>query len=236
MPDLADDAPQVPLRSGRVRFARLRSRWPVALVLVWASLAVVDIVVFHVGAGSTQSAAAQAGSRPTSGAHSHTAQPSAATPPLTPGLLPVELTPSSAAAFGPGGYGSGDNPQLAALAIDASPATAWETSWYLSARFGNLQDGTGLMIDMGRSVTINTVWVRLGATRGADLELLTGEVPELADLSVAASANDVGGEFSLSPSAPVRARYLLIWFTLLPPDSSGTYQASVYNVTIEGTP
>jgi hypothetical protein len=32
----------------------------------------------------------------------------------------------------------------------------------------------------------------------------------------------------------VRARYVLIWFTLLPPDSAGTFQAVVYNVTISG--
>jgi hypothetical protein len=28
---------------------------------------------------------------------------------------------------------------------------------------------------------------------------------------------------------------LLIWFTLLPPDSAGTYQVSVSDVMIEGT-
>ena len=36
-------------------------------------------------------------------------------------------------------------------------------------------------------------------------------------------------------SRPKRARYLLIWFTLLPPDSAGTFQVSVYNLVIMGT-
>jgi hypothetical protein len=31
-------------------------------------------------------------------------------------------------------------------------------------------------------------------------------------------------------------RYLLIWFTSLPRASSGAYQASVYNVTLQGQP
>lgn len=52
------------------------------------------------------------------------------------------VTPASAQAFGPTGYGSGDNSRVAALAIDDSSATAWQTSWYRSAHFGNLQDGT----------------------------------------------------------------------------------------------
>ena len=37
-------------------------------------------------------------------------------------------------------------------------------------------------------------------------------------------------------SAPVHVRYLLIWFTKLPPDNAGTYQASVYKITVQGQP
>jgi hypothetical protein len=36
--------------------------------------------------------------------------------------------------------------------------------------------------------------------------------------------------------SPVRARYLLIWFTALPPDDDGTYQAYVSAVTATVTP
>jgi hypothetical protein len=36
------------------------------------------------------------------------------------------------------------------------------------------------------------------------------------------------------PAQPAHGRYLLIWFTVLPPDSFGTFQASVYNVRVEG--
>jgi hypothetical protein len=37
-------------------------------------------------------------------------------------------------------------------------------------------------------------------------------------------------------STPVHVRYLLIWFTKLPPDPAGTYQASVYKITVQGQP
>jgi hypothetical protein len=32
----------------------------------------------------------------------------------------------------------------------------------------------------------------------------------------------------------VRARYVLLWFTKLPPDDQGTYQAAVYSVHLHG--
>jgi hypothetical protein len=41
---------------------------------------------------------------------------------------------------------------------------------------------------------------------------------------------------SLDLTNPARGRYVLIWFTRLPPAdaSSGTFQASVSNVSLEG--
>ena len=42
------------------------------------------------------------------------------------------------------------------------------------------------------------------------------------------------GTLRLKLARPERARYLLVWFTLLPPDSTGTFQASVYNIKIVG--
>jgi len=50
---------------------------------------------------------------------------------------------------------------------------------------------------------------------------------------VATSAGP-GGIVELSLASPVHARYLLIWFTKLPPDNTGTYQASVYGITVRG--
>jgi hypothetical protein len=35
-------------------------------------------------------------------------------------------------------------------------------------------------------------------------------------------------------ATPAHGRYVLIWFTRLPPDPAGTFQASVYNLRLEG--
>jgi transcriptional regulator with XRE-family HTH domain len=156
-------------------------------------------------------------------------------PPTAPAVSAVPLTPVSATAFGPGGIGTGDNSQEASLAIDGSDGSAWQTDWYATADFSGLQPGTGLLLDMGKQVTVTSVRMLLGPAAGGRLQLLAGNTPALADLQVVARARLRGGALAVPIASPVKARYLLIWFTQLPPDSSGTYQASVSNVSLSGT-
>ena len=151
-----------------------------------------------------------------------------------PAVTAQALTPASAAAFGPLGTSDGDNPGLARLAIDGSAATAWHTHWYATAAFGNLEPGTGLLLDMGRPVTITSAQIMLGAVSGAGLQLRAGGEPVLADLRPVARATDAGGLVTMRPASPAKARYLLVWFTRLPPDSSGTFEATVYDVRLHG--
>ena len=204
------------------------------LVLAWATLAVADIVFFHAGldAGVVKSAAAPGVA---ARGHGRASVPSHPTPTRTPpsrrGNL---LVPASASAIGPAGPGSGDNPQDAYRAIDASMATDWITDWYGTAHFAGLKAGTGLVIDMGHAVRITSVQIVLGRAHGADLELLTGKLPVLARQRLQASVSDAGGRVRLKLARPQRARYLIVWFTLLPPDSSGTFRASVHNIRIYG--
>jgi hypothetical protein len=165
----------------------------------------------------------------------HTQEPSAPQVPATASAPPVTpLAPASATAFGPGGTGQGDNPQNAWLALSGNPATPWHTSWYSTADFGNLQTGTGLLLDLRRPVTVTNAHITLGSIPGADIELRAGNIPALADLQTVARATNAGGVVQLRPTGSVRGRYLLIWFTLLPPDPAGTFQASVYSIRLEG--
>ena len=165
----------------------------------------------------------------------HGQAPPAPQTPATPSVPPVTpLVPVSAAAFGPGGTARGDNPQNARLALAGDPAMPWHTSWYTTAHFGNLQTGTGLLLDLGQPVTVTNAQITLGSIPGADIELRAGNVPALADLETVARAANAGGVVQLRPTGSVRGRYLLIWFTLLPPDRAGTFQASVYSIRLEG--
>jgi hypothetical protein len=146
------------------------------------------------------------------------------------------LTPASVAAFGPDGTADGDDPQNAALAVGGDPARPWHSDWYTTPDFGKLQAGTGLLLDMGRTVTVTSVRLSLGGEPGADLQLRAGDTPVLADLPPVASSAGAGGTVQLPFTVPVRARYLLIWFTRLPPDASGTYQANVCGIGVGGRP
>jgi len=153
---------------------------------------------------------------------------------VRPAVAAQALTPVSATAFGPLGDSDGDNPELARLAIDGRPATAWRTQWYTTAAFGNLKPGTGLLLDMGRPLTITSAQIALGAMTGAEFQLRAGGSPALADLRSVAQATAAGGVVTMRPARPAKARYLLLWFVRLPPDSSGTFEAIIYNVRLHG--
>jgi transcriptional regulator with XRE-family HTH domain len=146
----------------------------------------------------------------------------------------VQLHPVRALAFGPGGIADGDNPQLAGRAVSAPPGAGWNTNWYATAEFGGLQAGTGLLLDLGRPATVTAVTIRLGPAAGAVMQLRAGDAAALSGLRIVAQARGRGGDITLGPAKPVQARYVLIWFTRLPPDSSGTYQATVYHVSVTG--
>ena len=184
-------------------------------------------------ATAAASPAATAAASPTTTAPA-TSVPATSVPASTP--PPQVLTVASVAAFGPAGTTDGDNPQNVAQAVAGDPATPWYTDWYASPDFFDTLPGTGLLLDMGRTVTVTSVRVSLGGEPGASLKLRAGSEPTLAWLPMVAGVSDAGGTVQLQPSAPVHVRYVLIWFTNLPPTPAGTYQASIYQVVIQGQP
>ena len=175
-----------------------------------------------------------AAASPTTTASPATTAPATTAPASTP--PPQVLTVASVAAFGPAGTTDGDNPQNVAQAVADDPAIPWYTDWYASPDFPDTPPGTGLLLDMGRTVTVTSVRVSLGGEPGASLQLRAGSEPTLAWLPMVAGVSDAGGTVQLQPNAPVHVRYVLIWFTNLPPTPAGTYQASIYQVVIQGQP
>jgi hypothetical protein len=90
---------------------------------------------------------------------------------------------------------------------------------------------------MSRAITLARARIKLGSTPGATLQLRAGTAAAtLQDLPVTATATDARGWVVLHLRYPVHARYLLIWFTKLPADPSGTFQASIYGIQLKGRP
>ncbi len=168
---------------------------------------------------------------------SATPTPSATTPAPAQSAAVTALPIASAAGFGPGGLADGDNSRVASNAITPGAPGPWQSQWYATAHFGSLKQGTGLLLDLGRTATITSVRIDLASYRGANLQLRVGSTDgALSSLRVAAAASDVGGTVRLHLQVPQQARYVLIWFTLLPPNGAGQYQASVYHVVVNGRP
>ena len=153
-------------------------------------------------------------------------------PPVTP---PVTLLPiAEAEAFGPGGLGDGDNPSGAGYVLDGNAPLPWSTNWYASAQFGRLKSGTGLLLSLAHPATITSVRIVLTGYQGVNLQLKVADGTAPEDFKVVAAADNTGGTVRLTLRHPASARYLLIWFTLLPPNGAGQYQESVYHVLVNG--
>jgi hypothetical protein len=194
----------------------------IAGVLVLAAIVAAVWVLGHHGSGPPQ------GLRPTD-------HPSASNTPA------VVLPPQSAAAYGPRGA---DNPAQAGLAIDHSPGTDWTTDSYRgSPHFGNLYNGTGLMLDMGKRVNVSSVSVTFGSMPGTHVRIEVGNTgigpgtaPPPGFTTLDHSSNAVG-TVTFTGHSSVSGQFILIWFTKLAPQSgsSGTYQADVFNVVVKGS-
>jgi cytoskeletal protein RodZ len=237
------------------RRERRRVKWAATLVVLVLAVIGVAGYEFAANAGHAQRAAAAAprpgarvasapvtaSSAPSSPALASTAPASTAqasspaTTTAAPAAPPRVLAVAAVTAFGPQGAADGQNPQNAAQALSGDAATPWLSDWYASPDFFDLPAGTGLLVDMGRTVTVASAQVSLNG-HGASLQLRAGAKPAPAWLPVVATVSDAGGVVRLAPGAPVRVRYLLVWFTHLPQDGAGTYQASVYQITVKGQP
>jgi hypothetical protein len=178
---------------------------------------------------ATSPKATASSTRPTASASSSPTASSSSAMPTGPA---VTLTVANATAFGPDGASDGDNPGMASRVLRGGGA--WDSSWYATAEFGHMQSGTGILLDMGHPVTVNSIGLVLGTAAGADVQVRVGNSAGLESMSTAASMSNAHGTLHLPLSSPASARYVLIWFTRLPLHSPGKYQVSLYKATIDG--
>jgi hypothetical protein len=243
-----DDMPILPIRArpvpgrpglGAAAGSRRRRRRPSAWAVVLGAALIAGIgsagyVLVRQGSGVQRAAGVHDAAPHRSGHASHPAPTAthAATAPAA-AAWPRVLAPASASAIGFAGR-PGDNSDLAKLAIDRKPTTAWRTDWYTTARFGNLYPGTGLLLDMGRAVTITAVRITLSRAPGAGLQVRVGSAPRLTSLRPVAHAANASGVVHLRTARPAHGRYVLLWFTRLPPDRAGTFEERVSGIRVKG--
>jgi hypothetical protein len=158
--------------------------------------------------------------------------------------------PSSPATLAPGAAsGFAETSNNASMAIDGSRATAWNTQYYLgNPVFGGLKQGSGLILDMGKPVTLKSVEVQFGAIPGADVQIMVGDTASpqtqatVSSFTTVATATNVAGDHLFRVTSKARGRYVLIWFTKLPPmagsahkrPADAKYEARIFNIIIRG--
>jgi serine/threonine protein kinase len=213
-------------RSTRRRARALPLRAPIAvgvLVAVIAAAAVIAFILLSGGGGPTGR------SRGT-----HTVAPASVT----------TLRPVGAAGFDPlnPSDAGNENSKYARYAINGDPQTAWTTQWYASPQFGGLKAGAGLIIDLGQPARVTSVTVTFGTLPGADVELLAGNSDArtgatLHSMTTLATASSPTGTYTFTVRSPAVGRFLVIWFTRLPPKpgSGHWFMASVSSVVIKGS-
>jgi hypothetical protein len=158
-----------------------------------------------------------------------------APPAASPGAAPAAPPPIVAHDFDPQGDGH-ENPDQAALAVDGDPSTAWFTDRYDSPSLGGLKSGVGLVLDLGEVRTVREVLVASTAA-GASVQLRAAaqdadSAPTGLDgFPVVATVDEAGTTARLTPTSPVRTRYLLVWFTRLPATSGG-YKEGVAEISV----
>jgi hypothetical protein len=131
----------------------------------------------------------------------------------------------------------------AQFAIDGDPTTFWHTQYYQgSPAFGGLKKGSGLILDMGTQVRLSQLQVQFGSVCCATVHIEIGNdntrsPATLGTFTTVASSSSAANATTFRVTNSAKGRYVLIWFTSLPPmaGSNGQYMAQIYNVTVRGS-
>jgi hypothetical protein len=131
----------------------------------------------------------------------------------------------------PGGDGQ-ENVREVSKAADGNPATVWPTLTYRrNAEFGNLKDGVGLVFDLGKSTTVNSVTIQTSLP-GSALQIRVGDSPDgpLDSYRTIGQSDGTQRSTTVNLAPGTQGRYYLVWITKLVPVSSGQWQADLAEV------
>ena len=218
---------------GTERRAVSRTMITVVIVLVLAAVAATAWVV---GTSLHKSGGSQAGKTPKTGSSSSAHSGSSVLKPI--GDTTFNILGSDS-----------EDASTAGNAIDGTTSTFWATDTYYNyPSFGNYKTGTGLIIDMGRTVRLSQVEVQFGTVCCTTAEIYLGNSAvksktALNNFTLVANAATSHGVHLYTIDSKATGQYVLIWLTGNLPRLPGKppsgvkaqYQAQIYNVVIRGT-
>lgn len=136
--------------------------------------------------------------------------------------------------FDPFGKDQSEKPEGIKNAYDNSPATYWQTDFYLSPRFGNLKSGVGIILDLGKVQQVGKVSVSFMGETSVELRAASADAGAEPTSFAAYSkvANGSGTSVTLQPGKSLKTQYLLVWLTQLPPDNEGHWRGRVADIKV----
>ncbi|MFF6790546.1 protein kinase family protein [Streptomyces filamentosus] len=150
---------------------------------------------------------------------------------------PKPLTIASAQDFDPFSDDGRENPADVPKAYDGDPATYWQTMEYRGfSKFGNLKEGVGLVLDLGKEQEVASVDVSFLGRTSVELRTAASGASS-APISLdgfTTQAKDTGSQVALKPTKPVTTRYVLVWLTDLPTSETGHYRGKVAEIKVMG--
>ena len=144
------------------------------------------------------------------------------------------IKPVGATVYSPGG--GADNPASAALAIDGSPGTAWETDVYHDpVPFPGFKSGVGLLVQLPQPTVVGAVNVDL-PSNGTKIQIRSsataspGKLEDTAVLSQPVSMHPGHNTIPVNASSPTS--YVLVWIPTLG-TTNGESRTSLSEVTVQ---
>jgi serine/threonine protein kinase len=211
------------------RSTTTRALISVVIVLVLVAIGATAWVV------STNLNGSKGGSPQAGRSHNAGTTPSAAASVL---LKPVGITTYNPA-------GDGDNTSQASQALAGNASNPWPTNFYLGySKFGNDKpgNGTGLILNMGKDVSLSSVTVQFGSVCCTSFSVEIGSdntqsQSAFGSFTTVATSTKGMGATTVPITSKATGQYVLIWLTNLPAKagSSSEYQAFISQITLHGT-
>jgi hypothetical protein len=111
--------------------------------------------------------------------------------------------------------------------------SSWRTQTYVSADFGNLKDGVGLLLDLGSPKAVSRVTFDVAGGPIA-VQLRAGDDASTSGYATVATSGSASGATTLTAKSGGRHRYWLVWVTKLGA-ADGGYRAVIQSPTAVGS-
>ncbi|MBO0893962.1 MAG: serine/threonine protein kinase [Acidimicrobiales bacterium] len=166
-------------------------------------------------------------------ARAHDSPPSHQSPPSVAQQTAQVVPVVGATSFNPEGNELEDQSHLGNL-YDGNPATVWQTQFYANAHFGDLKNGTGFVLQLGRVSDVSRLVV-VTTTPGwtAQVYVAAKAGVRITDWGQPVTSGTATGSSLTLSFAKTRGSYVLVWFTELGPSSQqpGKFQAVIGEAT-----